>query len=145
MDRNNATTGRPDRRDRHARGLGAFEYRFGSLGGHDITGLILAKPEGGGGKLGGGLENRPEAGGPRHFHHGDENAAVGNIVCSRDQAIADKSPHEVAMLALGGQIDRGRSPLLPSANVAQIDRLPKPAASLANNEDSLAFALEGHG
>ena len=47
------------------------------------------------------------------------------------------------MAAFGGEVDRRRRALFAAANVAQIDRTTEPAAGLADQQDRLAFALEG--
>src|SRR5262249_56449875 len=64
------------------------------------------------------------------------------VVRGGDKAVADQAAHEVAMPAFRGEIDRRRSTLLPPANLAQIHRLPQPAAGLAKKEDRIALALE---
>ena len=51
---------------------------------------------------------------------------------SSGNAFADQQPHVVAVATLGREIDRRRRPLLPLANFTQIERLPKPANSLAD-------------
>src|SRR5690348_15507025 len=61
----------------------------------------------------------------------------------RNQSIPYQATHEVAMAPLSSEIHRRRSALLPAAQVAQIHRSPKPAASLADQKDRLILALEG--
>ena len=51
---------------------------------------------------------------------------------------------ELAVAALGGEIDRRRRALLAAANVAQIKRLTEPASRFADQQDRLAFGLESN-
>ena len=55
--------------------------------------------------------------------------------------IADERAHEVAMAALGGEIDRRWRALLQPAYVAQIDRLTEPAVRFADQQDRLPSDL----
>src|SRR5690242_16912300 len=61
----------------------------------------------------------------------------------RGGARRDQPTHEIAMPALGGEIDRRRRALFPPADVAQIKRLAEPARSAAEKQDVLALRLEG--
>ena len=70
-------------------------------------------------------------------------AAVGQIVHAVTMPVADQPADEVAVAALGGEIDRRRRALLAAADVAQIERLAEPAVGLADQQDRLALGLEG--
>src|SRR5262249_41517223 len=142
LQRNNGASGGADGSNRHARCTGAFEYRLGQFRSDHVKRLVLAEPENVGGNLGRGLQDCPHAGCDRTSRHSHENTAIGDVVRGGDKAVADQAAHEVAMPALGGEINRRRSTLLPLANLAQINRLPQPAVSLTNEEDRIAFALE---
>src|SRR5215467_12665021 len=142
LERNNGAPGGAEGSNWHARCTGTFEYRLGQFRSDHVTRLVLAEPESVGGNLARGLQDRPDAGCDRHFGHSHENTAIGDVVRGGDKAVADQAAHEVAMPALGGEIHRRRSTLLPPANLAQIHRLPQPAAGLANEEDRIALALE---
>jgi len=80
-----------------------------SLGGEcgDVAGLVFAEPEA---SLA--LDIKGEAGiaCQGDFGQGHEQAAIGQIVAGFDGAIQDLGADEVAVGALGGQVDRGGGP-----------------------------------
>ena len=94
---------------------------------HQVARLILAEPECVSGDAGGAASTAPILAGHRHFGERDEKAAVGDVVCRGNNAVADQRPDEFAVAPLGGEIDRRRRALLPPANIAQINRLAEPA------------------
>ena len=67
------------------------------------------------------LELGAKARGHCHLGERHEQAAVGDIVDRRRHALCDQRAHEVAVLALGGEIDGGRRAFLATANIAQIE------------------------
>ncbi len=60
-----------------------------------------------------------------------------------DPARGDLGAHEIAVAALGGEIDRRRRPLLAAGELAQVERAAEMALGLADQQDRLAGALEG--
>src|SRR5947209_7047818 len=58
-------------------------------------------------------------------------------------AFADQSTDQVAIAALGVEINRGRGALLALADFAQIKRLPEPAPGLTDQQYRLIRRLEG--
>src|ERR1700722_12677658 len=57
----------------------------------------------------------------------------------------DHAAHHVAVAFFSREINRRRRALFAAADVAQVNRLPEPALSLAYQEDRLARGLEGEG
>ena len=80
--------------------------------------------------------------GHRHLGERDEEPAVGNVVRGSNDALGDQRAHEIAVAALGSEIDRRRRSFLALADFAQIERLAEPAVGLADEQNGLAGGLE---
>ncbi len=91
------------------------------------------------------LDRDALAGGHGHLGERDGKTAIREVVAGGQQALAGQRPDKLAMPALGGEVDGGRSALLPAADVAQIDRLAEPSLGLAQQEDLLAGSLRRDG
>ena len=60
------------------------------------------------------------------------------IVHGGDAAGVDQPADEIAVAALGGEIDRRRRAFFAAADLAQIERLAEPALRLADQHDRFA-------
>ena len=113
---------------------------------NDIAALILAEPEAACGRQAPAARARiarADAGGHRHLGERHQQAAVGHVVHGGDAGPRRSARARIRRCALGGQIDRRRRALLAAADLAQIERLAEPAVGLADQQDRLAFGLEG--
>src|SRR3954464_5015173 len=62
---------------------------------------------------------------------------------SGGNAARNQAANEIAVPTFGRKVDRWRRALLPLADVAQVERLAKPAPGLADQQDFLASGFEG--
>ena len=62
-----------------------------------------------------------------------------------DAARFDQPAHEIAVLLFRGEIDRRGGAFFLAFDFAQIDRLAEMAFRFADQDDGIAFALEGDG
>jgi hypothetical protein len=64
------------------------------------------------------IEGDAPPAGHRHLGDRDEEAAIGNVVAGGDLTGADQAAHEIAVMPLGGEIDRWRQAVLASLDLA---------------------------
>src|SRR6185369_16928375 len=87
------------------------------------------------------LNGGTDAAGDRHFRQRDEQTAIGAIMASSDLAGFDQAAHEIAIAALGDEIDRRWRTLFPAVHFTEIDRGAEMAPGRTDEEDGLTCRL----